>query len=112
MIDEILTFLESKITFLRSQIIFDQDEGKNTVLMQEQLSLYQSLFNRIKTNIANLPEPDENVLVLMGQMGGNFARNIAKAWVCADSNNKQRLMVTFGDLYKKYETLLSQSRNR
>jgi hypothetical protein len=39
---------------------------------------------------------------LMESQGGSFAGHIARAYYCADSTNRERLLVAFDDLFCKY----------
>ena len=39
---------------------------------------------------------------LMEQQGGSFAGHIARAFYCADSTNRERLLSAFDDLFCKY----------
>jgi hypothetical protein len=39
---------------------------------------------------------------LMENQGGSFAEHIARAFYCADSTNRVRLLTAFDDLFCKY----------
>ena len=39
---------------------------------------------------------------LMEQQGGSFAGHIARAFYCADSTNRERLLTAFDDLFCKF----------
>lgn len=52
------------------------------------------------------------VLKLMEQIGGSFDSNLAKAWQKADLENDRRLMLGFGDLYKRYEDICREKYER
>ena len=39
---------------------------------------------------------------LMENQGGSFAGHIARAFYCADSTNRERLLTAFDDLFCKY----------
>jgi hypothetical protein len=39
---------------------------------------------------------------LMESQGGSFAGHIARAFYCADSTNRERLLTAFDDLFCKY----------
>jgi hypothetical protein len=39
---------------------------------------------------------------LMEHEGGSFAGHIARAFYCADSTNRERLLVAFDDLFCKF----------
>jgi hypothetical protein len=39
---------------------------------------------------------------LMENQGGSFAGHIARAFYCADSTNKERLLTAFDDLFCKF----------
>lgn len=51
--------------------------------------------------------PNIRVLWRM-QGGGGFAMALSKAWMLADDGNSRRLMLAFGDLYRKYELLVEK----
>ena len=42
---------------------------------------------------------------LMEQQGGSFAGHIARAFYCADSTNRERLITAFDDLFYKFYKL-------
>ena len=46
--------------------------------------------------------------MLMDQMGGSFARYIAKAFFVADSNNTERLFNAFPELFERYAQLAAE----
>lgn len=51
----------------------------------------------------DIPQVDEQrLLQAMEQYGGSFARNLARAWQCADSTNRARLREAFGGLLLSY----------
>jgi hypothetical protein len=39
---------------------------------------------------------------LMESQGGSFAGHIARAFYCADSTNRERLLTAFDDLFVRY----------
>jgi len=39
---------------------------------------------------------------LMENQGGSFAASIARAFYCADSTNRERLLTAFDDLFVRY----------
>jgi hypothetical protein len=45
-------------------------------------------------------------LILMGQIGGAFAKAIAQAYTVADSGNRQRLLAAFPELFAKYQNFI------
>lgn len=49
---------------------------------------------------------------MMYDQGGSFARAIAQAFYVADSDNTQRLLKAFPDLFLKYSRLAYEERNR
>ena len=48
----------------------------------------------------------------MEQYGGSFASYIAKAFIHADSDNTQRLLKAFPDLFLKYRRQAEEERQR
>ena len=50
---------------------------------------------------------------LMESQGGSFAGHIARAFYCADSTNRVRLLTAFDDLFCKYYRLhrINEMRN-
>ena len=42
---------------------------------------------------------------LMERQGGSFAASIARAFYCADTTNRERLLVAFDDLFVRYYKL-------
>lgn len=56
-----------------------------------------------------VPTASIKVLFRM-QGGGGFAMALSKAWMLADEGNSRRLMLAFGDLYRKFETLTKEGR--
>jgi hypothetical protein len=49
---------------------------------------------------------------LMESQGGSFARYIAKAYFAADSDNTQRLLKAFPDLFLKYRRMAEDARRQ
>jgi hypothetical protein len=49
---------------------------------------------------------------LMESQGGSFARYIAKAYFAADSDNTQRLLKAFPDLFLKYRRMAEEDARR
>lgn len=52
-------------------------------------------------------EPTEyaSPIDLMHRTGDSFARDIAQAFICANTHNQQRLLSAFPELFDKYEQL-------
>jgi hypothetical protein len=48
----------------------------------------------------------------MEQYGGSFASHIAKAFIYADSDNTQRLLKAFPDLFLRYRRIAEEERQR
>ena len=49
---------------------------------------------------------------LMEQQGGSFARHIARAYFAADTDNTQRLLKAFPDLFMRYRRMAEEDRTR
>ena len=43
-----------------------------------------------------------NAALLMEREGGSFAGHIARAFYCADSTNRERLLTAFDELFVKF----------
>ena len=46
------------------------------------------------------------VLRTMAEAGGSFVSHLAKAWMCADATNFQKLKVAFPNYWAEYERLV------
>lgn len=47
---------------------------------------------------------------LMRQIGGSFAQHLARAFQCADSNNRARILAAFPDLFERYARMAADAR--
>jgi hypothetical protein len=53
------------------------------------------------------------IIILMEKHGGSFVANLAKAMLCADSENLQRIVQAFPEIitkYKKWSNTINQNK--
>lgn len=58
--------------------------------------------------MSSLSKEDIEGLEMMERYGGDFVRNIAKAWFHADSENQMKLRNAFGNYLDQYKEMAKQ----
>lgn len=84
-----------------------KDKGPNTCPTWEAIHGARNAVNAIHNQAPAEVLPDEGKLIFaMRDYGGDFASNLAKAWIRADGGNTERLREGFNNLLGTYRQFI------